>query len=128
MLKKAIKFEDFEGNEVEREYFFHLSKVDVTQLELSFPGGLEAYFKKIISERKIAEAFEAIRKIVLTSYGERSEDGMSFRKLRNGLPLYEDFAGSPAFDTLMLELMEIDSEQQAPTALESFLKGIMPKG
>jgi hypothetical protein len=127
MLKKLIKFEDFDGNPVEREYYFHLFKMDITQLELSFPGGLEVYVTKMISERKIAEIFEAIRKIILTSYGERSADGITFSKLKNGAPLYEDFAGSPAFDVLMEELMNIDPEKQEAAALETFLKGVIPK-
>jgi hypothetical protein len=128
MIKKHIKFKDFEGNDVEREYYFHLTKVDMTQLELSFPGGLEAYLKKMVAERKIAEIFEAIRKIVLTSYGERDDVKISFRK-ENGLggALWPEFSGSPAFEALMLELMEIDQEKQEATALEAFVKGIMPR-
>jgi len=129
MLKKTIKFDDFDGNSVERDYYFHLSKVDLTQLELAYfgYGGLEGYLKKMISERKIAEVFEAIRKIVLTSYGERDDVAMAFIKQRNGAPLYEVFAGSPAFDVLMLELMAIDEDKQQAAALEAFMEGIMPR-
>lgn len=40
MLQKIIKFENFEGKEVERTCYFNLMKSEIMELEMSTTGGL----------------------------------------------------------------------------------------
>ena len=59
--------------------------------------------------------------IILSAYGEKSEDGRSFIKKRNGVRLAEEFEQSPAYDALFTELV-LD-----PDKASVFINGIMPK-
>ena len=47
MLKKTIKYTDYDGNEREEDFYFNLSKAEVTEMELSKEGGMSEYIKKI---------------------------------------------------------------------------------
>ncbi len=40
MLKKTITYEDFDGNQVTEDHFFHLSKADLVEMEVSQKGGM----------------------------------------------------------------------------------------
>ena len=134
MIEKTITFLDMHGNEATGLYRFHLNQDDATQLELSYPGGLEEHFKKLISERDIAEFYRLIRVFVLSSYGELDPNGINFQKIRGGNKLYERFESSPAFSVLMEELLEVVEEKDPETGenspsipnLSAFLKGIAP--
>ena len=35
MLKKTIKYTDYDGNEREEDFYFNLSKAEITEMELS---------------------------------------------------------------------------------------------
>ena len=43
MFEKTIKFLDFDENEREETFYFHLSKPEIIELELSKEGGLQKY-------------------------------------------------------------------------------------
>ena len=40
MLKRTIKYEDYNGVEREEDFYFNLSKAELTEMELSQKGGL----------------------------------------------------------------------------------------
>ena len=48
MLKKTITYEDFNGETVSEDFFFHLSKAELVELELSHQGGLSAALQRIV--------------------------------------------------------------------------------
>ena len=39
MLKKTVKYEDFDGNTREETLYFFISKTELTEMELKTPGG-----------------------------------------------------------------------------------------
>ena len=49
MLKKTITYEDFNGETVSEDFFFHLSKAELVELEMSHTGGLSASLERIIA-------------------------------------------------------------------------------
>ena len=48
MVKKTIKYSDYNGNEREEDFYFNLSKVELLEMEMSTEGGLENKIKKIV--------------------------------------------------------------------------------
>lgn len=46
MLRKTIKFEDFEGNEVEKAFYFNLTKAEILEMELGSKDGLSNYLRR----------------------------------------------------------------------------------
>jgi hypothetical protein len=123
MLKKTVKFEDFDGNEMVRDFYFNLSKPEMIKLQASVPGGLDKYLQKIGNTGDIQGIADFIRKIIVEAYGEKGEDGISFIKVKNGVKLGEQFEQTLAYEALFMELISGDNNAQAFT---DFLTGVIP--
>lgn len=125
MLKKSIKYVDFNGDEQTDECYFNLSKSELTQMEISKKGGFENYIQKIIEENDNRKIYALFKEIVLSSYGEKSSDGRSFvkKKMVDGqlINLRDEFEQTMAFDTLMMELISGGEKTVA-----DFINGLLP--
>lgn len=123
MLKKTIKYEDYNGVERTEDFYFNLTKAELFQMELGMDGGLEEYIMKIVKVRDLKTIIDLFKKIILQSYGEKSDDGRRFIKVTDdGIKLANRFEQTEAFSQLYMELATSD------TAASDFIKGIMPKG
>ena len=80
MLKKTITYEDFNGEEVSEDFFFHLSKAELVELELSHEGGLSESLQRIVAAQDGKSIIAEFKNILLTSYGQKSADGKRFIK------------------------------------------------
>jgi hypothetical protein len=118
MLKKTITYVDFNGDETSEDHFFHLSKAELVELEMSHSGGLSAALEKIVAAEDGKSIIAEFKNIILSSYGVRSDDGKRFIKTQE---LRDDFASSEAYSTLFMELVT-----NADTAAE-FVRGIIPQ-
>ena len=121
MIKKTIRFENLDGEFVEREYYFNLNKAEILKLQLSEKGGLDKKLKKIADSNSYGELLDFIRELVLLSYGEKDEDGIKFVKSKNGVRLADEFEQTEAFSELIMELTQNIDEFNA------FINGIIPK-
>lgn len=119
MLKKTITYEDFNGNTVSEDYFFHLSKAELVELELSHKGGLSEALQRIIEAEDGRGIVAEFKNIILSAYGQRSEDGKRFIKTQE---LRDEFESTEAYSTLFMELVT-----EADKATE-FINGIIPSG
>lgn len=119
MLKKSITFENFDGTTVTEDHYFHLSKADLVELEMSKKGGLQDYIQRIIDSNDGKAILEEFKKLIMLSYGKKSPDGSRFIKSQE---LRDDFLASPAYDEFFMELVT-----DAGKAAE-FMNGIIPKG
>ncbi len=117
MLKKTITYKDFNGEEVKEDYFFHLSKAELVELEVSHDGGLSAAMQRIVETDDRKAIVEEFKKIILLSYGVKSSDGKRFVK---NATLRESFESSEAYSTLFMELVT-----ETDAAIE-FMNGIIP--
>lgn len=117
MLKKTITYEDFNGQEQTEDFYFHLSKADLIELEMSKKGGLEEWLKRVIASKDGKAIMEEFKNLIMMSVGERSDDGKRFRK---DVQLRHDFRDSPAYDVLFMELVT-DADKAA-----EFVNGIIP--
>ena len=101
MLKKTIKYTDYDGNEREEDFYFNLSKAEVTEMELSKEGGMSEYIKKISATQNGPELIKLFKDIIIKSYGEKSLDGKRFIKNKE---LTEAFTQTEAYSELFIEL------------------------
>ena len=118
MLKKTIKYTDYDGNEREEDFYFNVSKAEVTEMELSKEGGMSEYIKKISAAQNAPELIKLFKEIITKSYGEKSLDGKRFIKNKE---LTEAFPQTEAYSELFVELAS-----NADEAVK-FINGIMPK-
>ena len=121
MLKKVIRFEDLEGNTVEKEYYFNLNKAEILKLQLGTKGGLDKKLKKIASNNDFGELLDFISELVLLSYGEKDDDGIKFVKVKNGVRLADEFQQTEAYSELIMELT------QNVDKFNEFINNIIPK-
>ena len=80
MLKKRIKYKDFNGEERTEQHQFNLTKTEIAKLELGTTGGLSEMIRRIIESKDTPEIIKIFEDIVLKSYGEKSADGRQFIK------------------------------------------------
>lgn len=117
MLKKTIKYVDYNDEEREEDFYFNLSKAELAEMELSTEGGLTETLNKISTTRNMPKLVQMFKGIILKSYGEKSPDGKRFIKSEE---LSTAFSQTEAYTQLFMELA---SDADAAAA---FVKGIMP--
>ena len=117
MLKKTIKYQDFNGNEIEDDFYFNLTQSELIKLQTSVPGGLEQMLRNIINTKDGNKIMEMFAKILRVSYGEKSPDGKRFVKNDE---IFEAFEQTLAYDKLYMELVT-DADKAA-----AFIKAILP--
>ena len=119
MLKKTITYEDYDGTVLTEDFYFHLSKAELVELEVAQKGGLAEKMKQIVESEDGAKIIATFKEIILTSYGIRSEDGKRFIKSED---IRNQFAQTQAYSALFMEL-----STDANAAAE-FIEGIIPAG
>lgn len=118
MLKKTIKYEDFNGNEREEDFYFNFSKAEMMELELMHPGGLTEHINRIINTSNQPEIIALFKELILKAYGEKDETGVRFVKSKE---LSDAFSQTNAYSELFMELASNDE------AAAEFVNGIVPK-
>jgi hypothetical protein len=109
MLKKVVKYVDFNGNERSDTLYFNLTDVEVTRLEVKFPGGLEKYVNGLDAEERPDEILDLFEAVLSMSYGEKSEDGRYFHKPEEKTTA---FVESAAYGAIFFELLS-DADKAA---------------
>ena len=117
MLKKTVTYVDYNGVERTEDFYFNLSKAEVTEMELSVRGGLSAMLEELVKSGDNARIVEIFKDLVLRSYGEKSADGKRFVKSKE---LSEAFSQTEAYSEIFMELA-LDEKAAA-----AFLNGILP--
>lgn len=114
MLKKTISYTDYDGNQRTEDFYFNLSKAEITEMELSMEGGMRAYIQRIIAAKKLVKLF---KDVVLKSYGKKSADGRLFMKNDT---IRAEFEAHPAYSMIYMDLVTDEAKASA------FVNGIMP--
>ena len=118
MLKKAITFTDFNGNERTEDFYFNLTEAELTRLNFTTEGGLEAVLNQIIATQDVPQLYLYFEKIVQMSYGVKSIDGRMFDKSDE---ILHKFICSPAYNELIMELIS------SSDAAAAFVNGVIPQ-
>jgi len=119
MLKKTIKYTDYNGVDREEDFYFNLSKAELTKMELSITGGLTQKINKIVATEDGPEIIKLFQDIILDSYGEKSADGRRFVKSEE---LSTAFSQTEAYSNLFMEIAT-DADAAA-----KFVNAILPEG
>lgn len=117
MLKKTISYTDYDGNQRTEDFYFNLSKAEITEMELSMEGGMRAYIQRIIAAKSQLELVKLFKDVVLKSYGKKSTDGRLFMK---NDAIRAEFEAHPAYSMIYMDLVTDEAEASA------FVNGIMP--
>lgn len=125
MFITKIKYEDFNGNQCEEEACFYLNEAEITSLKMfSDTEDLESVQKRIINgetkHEDMLRMMDAIKELILKSYGIKSEDGKHFRKSEE---ISKDFEQSAAFPALFMDIYN----DATGNKVQNFIKGVMPK-
>ena len=118
MIKKTIKYEDYNGNEREEEFYFNLSNAELTKMELGVEGGLSERLKKVLATKDTPQILKVFEEIINKAYGVKSDDGKRFIKSKE---LLEEFTQTEAYSQLFVELATNEN------AAQEFILGILPK-
>ena len=130
MIKKTVNYEDFDGNKRTEDLYFNLTKLEATEFALDLPDEITDEVAKEGASAANMEAatrivqklggkgiIDYIRKLVLKSYGVKSEDGKRFIKSEE---ISTEFSQTMAFDNLMMELLTDDN------AASNFITAVIP--
>lgn len=117
MLKKSITYTDYNGVERSEDFFFNLTKTELTEMNLEVSGGLGGLVEKITKTQDTPKIIKLFKEIILKSYGEKSLDGRRFIKNEE---LTQSFVETEAYSQLFMELATND------VAASAFIKGIIP--
>jgi hypothetical protein len=118
MLKKTITYEDFDGNERTEDFYFNLTKAEITEMNLSATGGLQKIIERLIAEQDGKRIIELFKDVILRSYGEKSLDGKRFIKTQE---IRDGFEQTQAYSELFMELA---TNTESATA---FINGVVPQ-
>ena len=110
MLKKTVKYYDFNGDEASETLYFNLTTTEVAKLSAGFGGDIEKYIKKITAAEDMNAMLTFIEKLILASYGVKSEDGKRFMKTA---ALREEFESSAVYAELFEQLLTNPEEAKA---------------
>jgi hypothetical protein len=114
MIKQDITYTDFNDVERTEEFWFHLDKADLLELQAMRKGGLRAYMQEIVESDDNEKILETFKMLILRSIGKRSEDGRQF--IRND-EIRDEFRNTNAY----LFSLANDASSGA-----EFISGILP--
>lgn len=117
MLKKKIKYTDFNDVEREETFYFNLSKAELIELYAEENGGFDEYIKSIIESGNNKEILATFKKIIRLAYGEKSLDGKYLKKSEE---LADSFCATNAYSELVVELMSNEK------AAADFINSVIP--
>lgn len=117
MIKKTIKYTDYNGDEREEDFYFNLTKAEIMEMQLNQDGGLAAKIQEIVKAKDVPAIIRVFKDLLLKSYGKKSDDGRFFAK---NAKLREEFEESPAFSEIYMELAT-DADKAS-----EFVNGIIP--
>jgi hypothetical protein len=117
MLKKTVTYTDYNDNTRTEDFYFNLTKAELTEMNLSTTGGLEQMIRDIIAAQDTPKIIAIFKELLLKSYGVKSADGRRFIKSKE---LSTEFSQTEAFPIIYMELLTDEG------SAEKFMTGILP--
>ena len=123
MLKKNVKYVDFNGETQSEVLYFNLTEPEVVRLDVQFEGGLSAFIETLDEDVNPEDILSLFEKVLQASYGEKSDDGRHFIKDPIAVDL---FYQSAAYAALFVELVQ-DTDKAAAFFNSLLSKAAPPK-
>lgn len=118
MLKKIVAYKNIDGKENKKEVLLNLNTREISALNNKYEGNLEGFMTRLSEKKDIHGLVNVLDDIILTAYGEKSEDGEEFIKTPN---IREKFSNSLAYAELFDEVVSYNEEQ-----MTMFISAIVP--
>lgn len=118
MLKRLIKYTDYNGVERQENFYFNLNEAELMEMETEVTGGMRQLLESIMEKQDIPKIMAAFKTIILKAYGEKSPDGRLFNKSPE---LSNAFTHTEAYNVLYMELLS-DAKKAA-----EFITSLMPE-
>lgn len=119
MFKKTVTYTDYDGVERTESFYFNLSEAEIVEMELGTEGGWRERMQRIIDSKDAPTIMREFKKLIMNSYGIKSDDGRRFIKSDD---ISRDFVQTEAYNQIFMELVT-----DAKAAAE-FANGIAPSG
>lgn len=117
MYKITETYTDYEGNERTEDFFFHVTKAEIMEMDFVEEGGLAKTVERIMATRDKKALLELFKSIVILAYGEKSADGRRFMKNEE---IKKNFTETEAYSNIFVRLAT-DSK-----AASDFINNIVP--
>lgn len=118
MIKQHVSYEDYDGNKVEKDLWFHLNKSDLAKMSLGFDNGLIDGLTELQQKGNKKAVAEFIDNLLVNAYGIRKPGSDVFLKTPE---IKEDFQYSLAHDEILMMLLGGEDDE-----IINFIVGIMP--
>jgi len=120
MLRKTIKYKDFDGTPKESTHYFNISEPQLVELEVEHDAGFEGMLNLIIETKDRKKLVALFKSIVLMAYGvqEREGDTLYFNQDDD---VKKKFTRTQAYNTLYMELA---TDEQAAA---DFMEAVLPE-
>lgn len=118
MIKQHVSYEDYDGNKVEKDLWFHLNKSDLAKMSLGFNNGLIEGLTELQQKGDKKAVAEFIDNLLVNAYGVRKPGSDVFLKTSE---IKEDFQYSLAHDEILMMLLGGEDDE-----IINFIVGIMP--
>lgn len=120
MLKKKIKYTDFDGVEREEDFYFNLTKAEMLEYDAAYAeqGGVMQYLTWLVENKKTNELIKAFKDLILRSYGERNSAGRFIKSQE----IRDSFMTTEAYSELFLEISA--NEKNAGAFINGLFAGI----
>lgn len=119
MFKKTVTYTDYDGVERTESFYFNLSEAEIVEMELGTEGGWRDRMQRIIDSKDAPTIMREFKKLIMLSYGIKSDDGRRFIKSDD---ISRDFIQTEAYNQIFMELVT-DGKAAA-----DFANGIAPSG
>lgn len=118
MHKREISYKDFNDTPRVDIHYFNITRAELMEMMVEPAEGLDKWLEQILADKDKKNLLAMFKKIILSSYGEKSEDGKSFLKSDE---LSHKFSQTAAYDAMFTELTTDDN------AAAIFIKSIVPE-
>jgi hypothetical protein len=115
MLKKTIKYTDYNDVERTEDFYFNFSEAELMEMAAG-QNEFQESVQKMMATTDKTELFTESKKLILMSIGKRTPDG----RFEKSDEIRREFESSAAFSALFVELGSQDG------AAAIFVNGIMP--
>lgn len=119
MIKKTIKYVDYNDQPQEEVCWFHLNKQELGNLQMKMNGHYIDYLQALAERKKVEGLYQFLYNLILDSYGVRDLEGKRFIKSPE---IRTEFEQSIPFGEFLYELI------QDGDAIAQFIDDVMPKG
>lgn len=118
MTSYKVTFNGYDGKPHTETHYFNLTETELQLLNARYGGSLPNTFARLSMTENLSEIVNIFMDVFQNAYGRMDDDQIHFRKNEK---IWEDFASSPAFDKLFMEILS------SGESASKFMNGIMPK-